>query len=252
MPTKIVSVSAYRHLVDKAQITANVGALLAIKGKRVCILDKDIKRPLIHFIFGTDTTENVRAFNDFLISNVELHTLAREVTSQLGDNSTGKLWVIPAREKGIFDVPRENYDITVLDDALFKLSQQLALDFILINTESGTENNTLFATALSDVCLIVMHLDDKDYQGVGVMVDVMNQLNVAQTMLVVSMVEETFELSQVEKEVSASYSVKVAGVLPYSNSLLDMSSKGGIFVKQYPELEIVDRFQRIASLLDHV
>ncbi|MHC5725535.1 MAG: P-loop NTPase, partial [Nostoc sp.] len=52
--SQIVSVHSFRGGTGKSNLTANIGATIALHGKRVGIVDTDIQSPGIHVLFGLD------------------------------------------------------------------------------------------------------------------------------------------------------------------------------------------------------
>ena len=52
--SKIISVHSFRGGTGKSNTTANIAALLAMDGARVCVVDTDINSPGIHVLFNLD------------------------------------------------------------------------------------------------------------------------------------------------------------------------------------------------------
>ena len=61
---EIISVHSFRGGTGKSNLTANLAATLALKGKRVGVVDTDIQSPGIHVIFGLDEDTMNYSLND--------------------------------------------------------------------------------------------------------------------------------------------------------------------------------------------
>ena len=54
--SKIVSIHSFRGGTGKSNTTANLAALMALRGQRVAVVDTDIASPGIHVLFGIQDT----------------------------------------------------------------------------------------------------------------------------------------------------------------------------------------------------
>ena len=71
---------------------------------------------------------------------------------------------------------RQGLDTEMLGGGLRDLVQGLALDFLLIDSNSGINELSLTSLAISDVAAVVLRLDKQDYQGTAVTVDLARKL----------------------------------------------------------------------------
>lgn len=247
---RIISMNAYGSGSGKAEIIANVATALALQGNKVCLIDQNIQQPRLHFLFGLST--QLPTYNDFMTGKGELQKLAHNLSSKLEGQATGKLFVIPARQRGVFDTERDDFDIGLFNDALNTLLDELNLDYLLLDTPIGVENETLFALALSDISIFVMRLQTADYQGTSVMIDVAKRLDVPNPLILVNMVDPEFNLGQIKTEVETTYACQVIGVLPQSDTFIDVTNEeghGGTFVQSHADLAFSDKLRHLARNL---
>ena len=96
---KIISINSFRGGTGKSNTTANISAILAMKGLRVGVVDTDIQSPGIHVLFGLDETEMGHSLNDYLWGKCGIRDCAHDVTSHLGVPVKGKVYLIPSSIK---------------------------------------------------------------------------------------------------------------------------------------------------------
>jgi septum site-determining protein MinD len=156
--SKIISVHSFRGGTGKSNTTANVAALLAAQGNRVGVVDTDIMSPGIHILFGMDETKMIYSLNDYLWGKCKVEEAAMDVSANLSSTLKGKVYLIPSSMKtgDIARVLREGYDVGLLNDGYQRLLEKLQLDFLLIDTHPGLNEETLLSIAISDALIIVM------------------------------------------------------------------------------------------------
>ena len=95
--SKIIMLHSFRGGTGKTSTSANVGALLAIAGLRVGVIDTDIQSPGIHALFGLDEKGIDKTLNAYLWGESGIEEAAIDVTETLGDKAEGKYFLIPSR-----------------------------------------------------------------------------------------------------------------------------------------------------------
>ncbi|MDQ0314304.1 MinD/ParA family ATP-binding protein [Amorphus orientalis] len=236
MPTRTISIHSYRGGTGKSNITANVAARLARHGKRVCIVDTDIQSPGIHALFGVDPRTVKHTLNDYLWGRCAVEDTAVDVTdavnrdAEMGglDPVSGGVFLIPSslRAGEIARIIREGYDVNALNDGFREIGSALDLDYLLIDTHPGVNEETLLSIAVSDCLFIVLRPDVQDYQGTAVALDLARRLEVPQLYLVINKAIASLDFTAVSDRVFATYKSPVAAVLPLSEDLILLGSDG--------------------------
>ncbi|MBK8824967.1 MAG: MinD/ParA family protein [Anaerolineales bacterium] len=234
--SKIISVHSFRGGTGKSNTTANISALLAMDGYRVGVVDTDIASPGIHVLFNLDESEMVHSLNDYLWGKCSIEDAAHDVTGLIGGDIKGQIFLIPSSIKAgeIARILREGYDVGLLNDGFRDVVDKLNLDFLLIDTHPGLNEETLLSIAISDALVIILRPDSQDYQGTIVTVDVAKKLDVPKMLMVVNKVPSTFDLADVRTRVEQTYNATVAAVFPHSDEMMTLASSG-IFAIQYPD-----------------
>jgi septum site-determining protein MinD len=244
----IVSTHSFRGGTGKSNLTANIAALLAQRGCRVGVVDTDIQSPGIHVLFGFREEQIGRALNDYLWGKCDIRDAAHDITAGLGPDVRGKLYLIPSSIKAgeIARVLHEGYDVGLLNDGFEDLVEALNLDFLLIDTHPGLNEETLLSISISDMLVLILRPDQQDYQGTAVTIAVARKLDVPRMLLIVNKLPPMFDLDEVKAHVESIYQCPVAGILPHSDEMMALAS-GGLFVLRYPEHDLTQRIQEIAA-----
>ena len=248
--SKIVSVHSFRGGTGKSNTTANLSALLAKQGFRVGVVDTDIQSPGIHVLFNLDEGDIKYSLNDYLWGKCEIQEAAHDVTGRLGADIKGQIFLIPSSIKAgeIVRVLREGYDVGLLNEGFRNLLSKLELDYLIVDTHPGLNEETLLSIAISDALIIIMRPDQQDYQGTAVTVDVARKLDVPNLMLVVNKMPQVFDFDDVRKRVEKTYDCNVAAILPHSDEMMALASSD-IFSLRFPEHEITKGLEKVVAQL---
>jgi septum site-determining protein MinD len=233
--TTVVSIHSFRGGTGKSNTTANLAAQLTMAGKRVAVVDTDIQSPGIHVLFGFDEDGVTTSLNDYLHGTCAITDAAYDVTDLVGP-CDGKLWLVPSSIKAseIARVLREGYDVGLLNDGFRALTTGLNLDYLLIDTHPGLNEETLLSITISDVLVLIMRPDKQDFQGTAVTVDVARRLEVPELLLVINKAPSAIDPDALRADVSRIYGAEVAAVMPLSERVVE-SASGALFSVTQPD-----------------
>jgi MinD-like ATPase involved in chromosome partitioning or flagellar assembly len=227
MMSRIISIHSFRGGTGKSNTTANIAALLAKEGVRTGIVDTDIQSPGIHVLFGLDANDAGYTLNDYLWGKCEIKKAAYDVTPDSHTAIDGKIFLM---------------------EGFKRLIDELELDFLIIDTHPGLNEETLLSIAISDILVVILRPDQQDYQGTGITIEVSRQLEVPRMYLLVNKVPAMFDLAEIRRRVGETYNCDVAGVLPHSDDMMALASEG-IFVLRYPEHPITQELHQVVKAL---
>jgi MinD-like ATPase involved in chromosome partitioning or flagellar assembly len=233
---KIVSVHSFRGGTGKSNLTANLSTTLAAGGKRVGIVDTDIQSPGIHVIFNLEESQITRALNDYLHGMCAIEDTAYNITPAAVAAAGGSMFLIPSSIKAgeIARVLREGYNVDLLADGFIALMERVKLDYLLIDTHPGLNEETLLSLALSDSVVLILRPDKQDFQGTAVTVEVARKLDVPNLQMVVNKVLPSMDFAALKQRVEDAYHAPVAAVLPLSEEMLQLASSG-VFCLLHPD-----------------
>ncbi|MBX3084218.1 MAG: MinD/ParA family protein [Anaerolineae bacterium] len=248
--SKIISIHSFRGGTGKSNTSANLSTLLAMDGKRVCVVDTDINSPGIHVLLGLKDENITNTLNDYLYGKCEISQAAYDVSDLVSPGMKGKLFLCPSSMKTgeIARVLKEGYDVGMLNEGFHSLIDDLRLDALVIDTHPGLNEETLLSIAISDALLIVMRPDTQDFQGTAVTVEVARKLDVPRMLLVVNKTPTVLNFDDVKDRVEKTYNCTVAAVLPHSDELMILASDG-VFVAKYPNHQITQKMRNVAKML---
>lgn len=252
---KIISTHSYRGGTGKSNATANIAAMLALPGKRVAICDTDIQSPGIHVLYRMDPDRLSPTLNDYLWGRCAVEEAAHDVTASVVDaegnpilSNDAAVYLIPSSIKAgeIARILKEGYDVSMLNDGFRAIVERLDLDYLLIDTHPGLNEETLLSIAISDVLLVILRPDHQDYQGTSVTLEVARRLEVPELYLVVNKALPSFDADQLARRITDVYGAEVIGVLPLSEEMIRLASSG-VFSAMYPEHALSRTIRAITS-----
>lgn len=236
-----MSVHSFRGGTGKSNSTANLSVLLARQGLRIGVIDTDIQSPGIHVLFQCEPSEFKYALNDYLWGRCQIEDAAVDVTpiarGDLDESSfEGKLFLVPSSldAADIARVLRDGYDAGLLGKGLRDLVEALDLDYLLIDTHPGVNEETLLSIAISDLFLLLLRPDAQDFQGTSVTLELARRLGVEEIRVILNKVPPGIDAGGLKSRVESAYDVPVIGVLPLSHDMARLAS-AGVFVTRYPD-----------------
>src|SRR5437016_13235543 len=90
-----IAIHSFKGGTGKSTISANLAAALALKGKRVGVMDMDLEGPGLHVIFGLDPYELPFTLNDVLVNGAQPERAALRMIDRLLLDS-GEIYFSPA------------------------------------------------------------------------------------------------------------------------------------------------------------
>jgi septum site-determining protein MinD len=227
---QIISIHSFRGGTGKSNITANFAAQIALTDKRVGIVDTDIQSPGIHVLFGLDETNMGKTLNDFLHEKCTIQEVAFSIGNHPGQPAQleGKhLWLVPSSIRGteISKILREGFDINMLNAGLQTLMSEFDLNYMLIDTHPGLNEETLLSIAISDLLIVILRPDNQDFQGTAVTVDIARSLDVPNLMLMVNKAVPGYDNDDLKSQIEGAYKAPLAGILPLNFELANNASK---------------------------
>ncbi len=225
---------SFRGGTGKSNISANISACLARKGKKVVLIDLDIQSPGVHAVFGFKGSDIKNSLNDFLWKKCEITKVIHKLSSRIPLES-GEIYFIPSsiETNDIIRTLREGYDFTQLTKGFTILEDELHPDYLVVDTHPGLYEETLFSLSVADILFIIMRPDEQDFQGTSVTLEASQKLNVPSTYLLMNKVLMP-NAADLQKRVQDTYDCNVLSMLPHSEDLLKMGSSN-VFYIQYPD-----------------
>ncbi|MCC9609503.1 MinD/ParA family protein [Blastopirellula sp. JC732] len=252
---QIVSIHSFRGGTGKSNTTANLAVTIARRGYRVAVVDTDIQSPGVHVLFRLDEKQITHSINDYLWGKCEIEKAAYDMTTSVigsvGEkDERPRLFLVPASiDSGeIGRILKEGYDVGMLNDGFKRLIRELNLDFLLIDTHPGVNEETLLSIVVSNKLVLVMRPDSQDFQGTAVTLELARRLDVAEILLVINKIPPGMDRELLRQKVEQAYDADVAAMLPMNYEIVHLASSG-IFSNRYPDHPFTIELQNVANAL---
>jgi MinD-like ATPase involved in chromosome partitioning or flagellar assembly len=254
---QIISVHSFRGGTGKSNLVANLAASLAAQGHRIAVVDTDIQSPGIHVLFNLDLKQVTYTLNDYLLGRCTAEAPVFDVTQSLpverGQQITtrnGAIYLIPSSMKvdEITTILSEGYDIGLLTQAYQQLTQYLNLDYLLIDTHPGINEETLLSIGLSNALVVILRTDQQDFQGTALTVRVAKQLNIPKLGLVVNKLLPDFDRSEVKTTMEKTFEAPVVSILPLDTDMIRLGSRD-LFCLKFPGHPLSQQIHQLSHWL---
>lgn len=246
---KVVLFHSFYHGVGRSNIAANMAYLLAKKGKVIGLIDADTEEPVQHCLFGLPDQTIQYAFNDYLWEDSSIEQAAHALNLP-SISAPGQIFLVPGNRPG-HRPPRQAIDINDaerLHAAYQTLIDHFQLDALFVDTHAGINEKALVPVTAADVLVITLRLNQGDYQGTGVAVEVIRQLDVPRLYLMVNEAPLTFDFEEIKTKIESLYQCQVAAVLPHLDQMMAMANRD-IFAIRYPNHPVTTALDKAASLI---
>jgi MinD-like ATPase involved in chromosome partitioning or flagellar assembly len=249
---KIVSIHSFRSGAGRSVITTNLAALMAAGGQRVAVIDTNLESPSLHILFGLPEDEITYSLNDYLWGRcASIQETLHDVTPRLNANLPGQLFLIPGSPDFLEmrRIIQHGYDVGLLNYGCYELIDKLGLDVLLIDTCPGLGAETLASITIAHTLALVLHLDNQDYPGTDVIINLTGKIEMPyRRLLIANEVPAVFDPEMVKTKLEKAFNLEVAAVLPYSEALITLTG-AHIFVLNYPDHPITAVFKETAAKL---
>lgn len=191
-PRTVLAVHSYKGGTGKTLISINLAVILAKQGKNVCLIDLDLRAPSLDATFAADGEYWT---NDFLSDKCEPMDMLKDFSKEKATN--GRLLVGLANPS--MDVIRESitndrrWEMRALRRLLSLkefLINDLAVDYVLIDTSPGLSYASINAVTASDLVLVVSTWDASDITGTQGMINELYKLLEKRTIVIMNKIPE--------------------------------------------------------------
>jgi septum site-determining protein MinD len=167
--TKVIAVHSFKGGTGKTTLTANLAATLALH-HRVGVMDLDLSGPGLHVLFGLKKGEVKATMTDIFLGDATPSDVIIDLTPRFPKMKG--LYFCPASNKveDMLRLLKAGLEVSLFQDTLQKVGEQCNLDYIIVDTHPGVENDTVLAMGCCDVLVLVSRVDQQDLFGTAVMV----------------------------------------------------------------------------------
>ncbi len=239
MPPRWLAIHSFKGGTGKSTITANLAVSMAEQGKNVCVMDMDLAGPGIHVMFGVGEADVKWTMTNVLLGDAKIMDAVIPLTEKLRVKN-GKLYFIPASFKmeDMLRLLRRGLEVEIFSSGLQQLSKELQLDYVLLDTHPGIEDDTVLVMGACNGLLLISRLDQQDLLGTAIVARLATSLGKT-TFLMFNMVPPNFaesSLQDISAKLSRRFGFNVLASLPFYEEILQ-SLSNGVFVNTLPKHE---------------
>ncbi|NIO37203.1 AAA family ATPase [Candidatus Bathyarchaeota archaeon] len=231
---RIIAVHSYKGGTGKTLVSINLAATLAMRGKRVCLMDFDFRAPSLATFFGDQNLECW--LNDYLNGTCKIDKVLVDLSYTIGGE--GKLFVGLAnpsteaiRDMSAKDRKWEMKALGRLLDLRNSLLNDGHFEYLIFDTSPGLQYSSINAIVSADQVLVATTFDMSDVKGTRRMLRELYELFEKKTDVIVNKVlydvSSKSENEDLQNRVSDTYKARVVGVIP---CFCDVSRAEGAFI----------------------
>ncbi len=251
MPARWLAVHSFKGGTGKSTIAANIALTLAEQGKNVCVMDMDLAGPGIHVMFGVAESDVKWTMTNVLLGEAKILDAVIPLTERLGLKN-GRLHFIPASYKveEMLKLLRHGLEVSLLTSGLQELTDKLDLDYVLVDTHPGIEDDTVLVMGACNGLLIISRLDQQDILGTAILARLAASLGKT-TFLLFNMIPPNLSedsLHEISDKLSRSFGFNILASLPFYDEILQ-SLSNGVFIRSLPRHEYARKIWEAAKVV---
>ncbi len=233
---KVITIASGKGGTGKTVFTANIGAMLALRGYKVVLVDMDMGLRNLDLCMGL---ENKVIYD---VSDI-LTGMCRVRQALIRDKRFDCLYLISSPQH------RDDGEITPLHMKVLCDILRDRFDYILIDAPSGVDNGLMLAAAGADRAVIVTVPEYTAIRDADVLDKLLGDLGIEDRMYVVNKVKAelmTAGLAPGLHEISDMLRSNLAGIIQYDDNIL-IAANNGVPIVFKKDTYIYENFSRIAD-----
>lgn len=242
----LVTLHSYKGGTGKTLLSVNLAMIFAEMGKKVCLLDLDLRAPSLSSTFNNNNRYWV---NDYLNKSCKMDNILADYTPKYV--KSGKLFV------GLADPSTETiremsskdrkWEMEALGRllALKEYLKDMNFDYVICDSSPGLQYSSINAIVAADVVLVVTSIDKSDIDGTQRMIHDLYDLYEKKTGIVVNKVPETILSGRINLKFDT-HQLPIVSLVPCS---CDVLQSGGeyLFVFEKIEHPVTQTLRKIAA-----
>jgi len=246
----LITLHSYKGGTGKTLLSVNLAVIFADKGKRVCLLDLDLRAPSLNSTFKN---KNKCWLNDYLNKACAVDNILTDCTPNYVKD--GELFVGLANPstEAIRDISAKDrkWGLEALGRLLSlknSLLTDMDFDYVICDSSPGLQYSSINAIVASDIVLVVTSIDKSDVDGTQRMVHDLYDLYEKKTGIIVNKVPQTILSGKTHLKLDTQH-LPIVGLVPCS---CDVLRSGGeyLFAFEKTEHPVTQKLRNIAAKLE--
>ena len=213
---EVIVITSGKGGVGKTTTTANLGSALAMRGKKVVLLDTDIGLRNLDVVMGLEN----RIVYD-IVDVIEGKCKLRQAL--IKDKRFTDLFLLPAAQTRDKDAINE--------DEMIRLTQRLKeeFDYIIVDFPAGIEQGFKNAIAVADRAIVVTNAEISSIRDADRIIGLLESSNIRNPELIINRIRPEMvkrgEMMDVE-DILDLLSIDLIGVVPEDENIITQTNKG--------------------------
>jgi len=232
-------------------IAANLAALLASWGSRVCLVDLNFDFPDVAEITGLPQEQIQFTLTDCLFGKCEAVSTLIQLPAERFGGGEGQFWVVPA-SKDLGDrmrLHREGYDFNLLNKAIKSACQKTQADHLILDLSAGMRDDTMLTIGISDTLLTVASPKERTLRELASVLRTADMLEISRSFTILNKIPANYDREQVRGEVEKKLEVKIAAAILQSGDIETVGDSGRFFALAFPYHPFSRELASCAALL---
>lgn len=243
--TEIISVVSIRGGHGTTTIAANLAAVFALNGRKVCVVDCSMEYTDLGEMLGVEDSP-AYTISDYLSGRCQITDTVLPSTLQFSTSPAGTVDVLLFGKSrlSMIEVRKNGIDLGFLADGLHELRQN-EYDYIIIDSGHGLSEENMLLMGISDGVLVIMsEWKTRSWTDAAVFGDIAKKLDVGRRVLVANKFPAHRYLydrdlfNRIEKAMIPTFSLAV--ILPQIKEIADGI---GIFAVEHPTHPVAGIFK---------
>jgi MinD-like ATPase involved in chromosome partitioning or flagellar assembly len=246
----IITLHSYKGGTGKTLLSVNLATIFADKGKRVCLLDLDLRAPSLSSAFKNKQKYWV---NDYLNKACKIDNILTDCTPSyikdgqlfvgLANPSTAAIREMSSKDRkwGLEALGR----LLSLKNSLLK---DLGFDYVICDSSPGLQYSSINTIVVADMVLVVTSIDKSDVKGTQRMIHDLYELYEKKTGIIVNKVPQTILSGKTHIKLDTRQ-LPIIDLVPCS---CDVLRSGGeyLFAFEKTEHPVTQKLRKIAAEIE--
>ena len=246
----LITLHSYKGGTGKTLLSVNLAVIFADKGKKVCLLDLDLRAPSLSSAFKN---KNKCWVNDYLNKACKVDNIMTDCTPNYVKG--GKLFVGLANPStaAIRDMSSKDrkWGLEALGRLLSlknSLLNEMGYDYVICDASPGLQYSSINAIVASDMVLVVTSVDRSDVDGTQRMIHDLYDLYKKKTGMIVNKVPQAILSGKTHLKLDTQQ-LPIVGLVPCS---CDVLRSGGeyLFAFEKTEHPLTQKLRNIAAEIE--
>lgn len=233
-------VTAGKGGVGKTTVSANLGASLAILGRKVIVVDMDIGLRNLDIVMGL---ENRVVYNMMDV----IHERCKINQALVKDKHINSLFLLPASQIHT----KDDIEIDRVVDIMTALNS--AFDYVILDSPAGIEKGFKSSIAPASEAIVVATPDVSSVRDADRVIGLMENNGIQDIYLVIN----RYDISLVRKRKMLDYEsildilgVELLGIIPEDKAVIDSTNRGEILVNYDQKAPASKAFEEISKRIE--